>query len=86
MVLQLPPLKNFTVIYIFTTREENKKGLLQVWQWIFLGVDPARTVKYHGFTTTPLKKFTVVYIYRLGRKQEGGYSRIGNGFFGGGPC
>jgi hypothetical protein len=23
----------------------------------FLGVDPARTVKYHGFTTTPPNKF-----------------------------
>jgi hypothetical protein len=52
----------------------------------FLGVDPARTVKYHGFTTTPLKKFTVVYIYRLGRKQEGATPGMAMDFSGGGPC
>ena len=69
MVLHLPPPKYF-ILAFFTTAVENKQGIPQHGQWNFLGGDPARTVKYHGFTTTPLKNFTVVYIYRLGRKQE----------------
>ena len=52
----------------------------------FLGGDPARTVKYHGFATTTLKNFTIWFIYRRVRKQEGAPPALAMDFFFGGPC
>ena len=70
MVLQLPPSKISSLYF----GVGNIEGLLEHWQWIFLGGDPARTVKYHGFATTPPQKFhrrciflcvimCIIYIY-----------------------
>ena len=69
MVLQLPPLKNFTLVF----RGRKHKGAPRALAIDFFRGDPARTVKYHGFATTPPQKFhrciflcvimCIIYIY-----------------------
>ena len=71
MVLQLPPLKNFTVVFIYR-RGRKQEGAPPALAMVFFGGDPARTVKYHGFATTtskisplhfPVSMFVPIYIY-----------------------
>ena len=66
------------------TRVMTKK----VWQWIFFGGDPARTVKYHGFATNPPQNFRCcnsLFTAGVG-KQEGAPPALAMDFFWGGPC
>ena len=60
MVLQLPPLKNFAVVFIYR-KGRKQEGAPPALAMDFFGGDPARTVKYIGFAT-PLKNFTVAFF------------------------
>ena len=50
----------------------------------FIGGDPPRTVKYHGFAPTPPQKFHRDIFYPQGRKQQGAPPGRVMFFFGGG--
>ena len=51
----------------------------------FIGGDPARTVKYHGFAPTPPQKFHRGISYHQGRKQQGAPPGMANVASGGTP-
>ena len=52
----------------------------------FIGGDPARTVKYHGFAPTPPQKFHCCIFSNQDRKQQGAPPGMAMDFIGGDPA
>jgi len=77
MVLHLSPPQKFHR-YIFSNQDRKQQGLLQGWQWILLGGDPAKIVKYHGFAPIPPQKFHRGISSHQGKKQQGTPPGIAN--------